>query len=90
MDTDIVRVKPLKIHKLQLFFRDGLEGVVDLDEIIEFNGVFEQIRSWNEFKKVSVNEGFGSVEWPGECDLDPIVLYNRVKAAAKSSKSISV
>lgn len=38
---DVVDVKALEGHKLELTFKDGLRAVVDMDKVIErFDGVF--------------------------------------------------
>lgn len=34
------------------------------------------------FERVAVNHESGTVEWPGEVDLDPEVLYGRYEPAS--------
>lgn len=44
MLKDIVEVEPLEEYRLRLRFEDGVTGIVDLAEIIEFIGVFEPLK----------------------------------------------
>lgn len=78
MLQDIVSVKPLDAYKLYLQFEDGTEGIVDLQKLIEFTGVFEPLRNYDYFRQVEVNPELGTVRWPNEADLDPNVLYSIV------------
>ena len=77
--SDLVRVeavKPLEGHWLRLWFTNGAVKDVDLDEALAGGGVFEPIYSDREvFEQVRVNPETRTIEWPGEVDLDPDVLY---------------
>jgi len=44
MVKDITAVKPIKDYQLHLTFEDGIEGIVDLAEIIKFSGIFELLQ----------------------------------------------
>ncbi len=78
MLKDIVEVKPLGEHRLYLRFEDGVEGEVDLDKLISFNGVFEPLRDPALFKQVSVNSDLGTICWPNGADLAPEMLYGEL------------
>jgi len=78
MFYDVVRVVPLPGYRLRLTFDDGSEGEIDLRSHISFAGVFEPLREEGEFNKVRVNSELGTIEWPNDIDLDPIVLYAAV------------
>ena len=78
MFYDITRVIPLPEYRLRLTFDDGAEGEVDLRSQLSFTGVFEPLRDESEFKKVRVNSEIGTIEWPNNVDLDPVVLYAAV------------
>ncbi len=69
-------VKPLKDYALQLRFSNGVEGIADLSEI-KRDGVFEQWNNPEFFRSVTIDSKRGTLEWPGEIDLDPYVLYAR-------------
>ncbi|MGH9929133.1 MAG: DUF2442 domain-containing protein [Pyrinomonadaceae bacterium] len=74
---DVVDVKPLDGHKLELSFSDGLKASVDLDQVIKsFEGVFAPLKDPNYFRLVTVNPEIGTIVWPNGADLCPDVLYS--------------
>jgi hypothetical protein len=79
MLKDIIEVKPLEDYRLFLRFEDGVEGVVDVAQLIPFEGVFEPLRDRTKFLEVRVNPELGTIVWPNDADLDPDVLYACVK-----------
>jgi hypothetical protein len=74
----VVAARALEPFEVWLRFDDGSEGVVDLAGVFAGGGVFEALRDPQEFRKVRVERGFGTIEWPGGVDLDPDVLYAQV------------
>ena len=78
MLKDIVKVKPLKNHRLHLEFEDGSKGEVDIRKLVKFKGVFKPLKDESFFVKVKVNPEWGTVFWPNGADLDPDVLYSMV------------
>jgi hypothetical protein len=79
---DITQVVALPEYRLRLTFDDGSEGEVDLRSQLSFTGVFEPLRDETEFKKVRVNAELGTIAWPNDVDLDPVVLYAAVTGKA--------
>ena len=75
MLKDIVEVWPLDDYRLGLRFEDGAEGVVDVAQIVRFEGVFAPLRDRAKFLEVRVNREVGTIAWPNGADLDPDVLY---------------
>jgi uncharacterized protein DUF2442 len=75
MLKDIVEVKPLDPYKLFIRFEDGVEGVVALDQIVTFEGIFARLQDPAEFRKASVHPELGVVYWPNGADLDADVLH---------------
>lgn len=75
---DIVEVRALGGYRVHLRFEDGVEGDLDLGELIEFKGIFAALRDEKEFAKVRVNPDLGTIVWPNGADLDPLILYSRV------------
>lgn len=73
---DVTEVRPLGGHRLWLRFEDGSAGELDLDEHLQFAGEFESLRDPQRFARVSVNPDLGTIEWPGELDIDPDVLWS--------------
>lgn len=78
MLKDVVSVEPLADHRLHVRFDDGIEGVVDVAQMIQFTGVFEPLRDQALFAQASVHPELGTVCWPNDADLDSDVLYAKV------------
>lgn len=79
----IIRVRPSQGHWLRLWFSDGAVKDVDLSELLAGGGVFAAIRDDRTlFEAVRVNPSSQTVEWPGDVDLDPDVLYGRAEPAS--------
>ena len=75
MLKDVIKVKALPDYHFQLTFEDGVMGIVNVSETIEFKGVFAPLREQDYFNQVRVNSDIGTICWPNEADLDPDVLY---------------
>lgn len=77
--TDLPRITdatPLHDRWIRLRFSDGVMQEVDLAPVFAGGELFAAIRDDDQvFAQVRVNEESGTVEWPGEIDLDPDVLY---------------
>ena len=79
---DIIEVRALDGHRLQLRFADGVEGVVDVSTRVPFDGVSAPLEDPEYFRLVRVNEELGTIVWPNGADLDPVVLYRLVTGEA--------
>jgi hypothetical protein len=75
MLKDVVAVKPIGGYRLWLQFEDGIEGQVDCQPLLSFTGVFAPLRAAAYFAQVRVNTELGTICWPNDADLDPLVLY---------------
>jgi hypothetical protein len=75
MLKDIVEVIPQGEYNLYLRFEDGLEGLVNMADLITFSGVFAPLLDADYFESVRVNPELGTICWPNGADLDPDVLY---------------
>jgi hypothetical protein len=82
---DIVEVSPRGGYTLHLRFEDGVEGDVDIAEVVRFSGVFAALKDRLEFAKVLVDPESGTIRWPNGADIDPVVLYARVTGATIES-----
>jgi len=79
----VTGVDPLDGFWVRLAFSDGAVKEIDLSELLAAGGVFTPIYKQREvFEQVAVNPESGTVEWPGEVDLDPEVLYGRYEPAS--------
>ncbi len=75
MLKDVVEVQPLDGYRLRLRFEDNVEGIVDISQLVKFQGVFAPLRERDFFLQVHVNAELGTICWPNDADLDPDVLY---------------
>lgn len=79
----ITAVQPLDGYWLRLTFSDGAIKDVDVSAVVLRGGVFAAVRDQREvFEQVRVNPDSRTIEWPGEVDLDPEVLYGRYEPAS--------
>ena len=78
MLKDIVKVRVLGGYNVYLKYEDGVEGEIDLADIIKFDGVFEPLKEPERFRELYLNKELGTICWPCGADLDPDVLYARI------------
>jgi hypothetical protein len=79
----VTDVEPLDGHRIRVTFNDGAIKEIDLGALLAAGGVFSSIYERRDvFEQVAVNPKSGTVEWPGEVDLDPEVLYGRYEPAS--------
>lgn len=77
---EIVSARPAGGLRLHLRFDDGVEGEVDLREVIgEFKGLLAPLMDPAYVAQVRVEPGQGTVSWPNGVDLDEVVLYCAVR-----------
>jgi hypothetical protein len=81
--VQVTRVEPMGGHWVRATFTDGAVKEIDLGEILAAGGVFAPIYEQRDvFEQVTVNTESGTIEWPGEVDLDAEVLYGRYEPAS--------
>lgn len=78
MLKDVTAVKPMADYQLWIKFEDGSEGVLSVDKMITFDGVFAPLAEQSFFEQVSVHPELGTIVWPSGADLDPVVLYSAI------------
>lgn len=78
MLVDVISVQPLDGYQLRLQFEDGVAGIVNVKELVDFTGVFEYLVDEEQFAQVSINLELGAIFWPNGADLDSDVLYSIV------------
>ena len=69
----VTQVKVLEGYRLEIFFGDGVHGVVSLSDRL-FGPVFEPLKDLKLFAQARVDE-FGVVAWPNGADLAPDAHY---------------
>jgi hypothetical protein len=75
---DVVEVSHMGGHRLRLRFDDGVEGEIDLAPRLSFHGVFAPLKDPRYFARVRVEPDGGTICWPNQADIDPVVLYSWV------------
>ena len=63
---------------LSIEFDDGIQGEIDIAQLIPFDGVFALLVDARYFARVRVNEELGTIGWPNGADLDSDLLYSRI------------
>lgn len=86
MLRDVVSVEPLANYELRVKFDDGVEGIVDVAQMVQFTGVFEPLRDPAAFAQARVHPELGTVCWPNDADLDSDVLYAKVTGKSVSER----
>ena len=74
----IIQCKAKPNYLLWIKFADGLEGEVDLSDLVG-KGVFKAWESKDFFNKVKIDTLCGTVAWGEEIDLDPLVLRQDIQ-----------
>jgi hypothetical protein len=82
---DVVEVKALKKHHLFLRFENGISGIVDIADIIPFEGIFAPLKDSRYFSKVKINSDIGTICWENGADISPCYLYSQIKAHSHAS-----
>ncbi len=74
---DVTDVIPIENRTLQLTFADGLQAVINMDDIIQsYTGIFTKLQDDDYFRQVRVSSDLGTIVWPNGADVCPDVLYS--------------
>lgn len=74
--VSVVSVEWLGGHRLRLGFDNGDVGELDLAKRFKLDGILEPLRDPAFVAKVVVDPEIGSIRWPGDLDLDSVVLHH--------------
>ena len=72
MYPSVIAVAPQDDYILDITFNNGEIGTLDMKPYLSF-GIFNRIKDYTSFEKVSV--AFDTVEWESGADLDPEFVY---------------
>ena len=78
----ITQLKVLPDYRLEVVFRDGTSGIVDLSNE-PFDGVFRPLVDPAFFGKATLDNGV--VTWPGGLDIAPDAMYYEVTASGSKT-----
>jgi Protein of unknown function (DUF2442) len=80
MMIDVIGVRPVGDHKLEIEFSDGTIGVRDFSFISEKTGpMVNPLKDSSYFARVFIEEG--ALTWPNGYDWDSLALHDEMKAA---------
>lgn len=83
---DVIGVRSLGGHKLEIEFSDGTIGVRDFTDIAEKTGpMAEPLKDASYFQRVFIEDG--ALTWPNGYDWDPIALHDEMKEAGLLRRS---
>jgi hypothetical protein len=71
----VTSVQAIGSSKVRVTFKDGIEGDVDLSDIIDTGPVFEPLRDPAYFQTVRLSRTLGTIVWPNGADVAPETLY---------------
>ena len=79
---DVIGVRVMGGHKLEIEFSDGTVGVRDFVFVREKTGLMaEPLREPDYFARVFIEDG--ALTWPNGYDWDPIALHDEMKEAGE-------
>jgi hypothetical protein len=64
MLQNVISVECLSEYRLRLRFEDGVEGIVDVAELVSCTGVFAPLKDRAYFARVRVDSETGTICWP--------------------------
>jgi len=77
---DVIGVRSLGGHKLEVEFSDGTVGVRDFSSVHDKTGsVAEPLKDRSYFARVFIEDG--ALTWPNGYDWDPIALHDEMQEA---------
>jgi hypothetical protein len=80
MMIDVIGVRPLGGHKLEVEFSNGTIGVRDFAFVVEKTGPMSRpLKDPAYFARVFIEDG--ALTWPNGYDWDPIALHDEMKEA---------
>ena len=74
----IVRVENQGVYRLKIKFQDGVEGSVDLSDMVG-KGIFSAWKDYQKFSQVFIDPQSHALAWPGGMDLAPDALYEDIQ-----------
>ena len=72
---DIISVEVVKDYVLHIAFENGVEGEVDISQVVPFEGIFAKLKDKAYFSTVFVSKDLGTIVWDNGADISPVSLY---------------
>ena len=80
MVPKVIEGRHVEGYRLWLRFEDGLEGEIDLSDILQ-GPVFAPLKDVSAFARLRVDPNWHTIVWPGDLDIAPESLRTRLEAA---------
>ena len=72
----VTRVRHVTDYRLEVSFSDGVTAEVDLrDRIVGRGGMSAPLENVKFFRRVQVDPETGTLVWPNDYDICPVLLY---------------
>ncbi len=82
----VKNVRYVSGYKLELTFKDGMTGVIDLESEL-WGEMFEPLKDLDFFKQVRVDSELDTIVWPNGVDLAPEFLYEEAMKSRQEHHS---
>lgn len=86
MEPEVVAAKPTGGYRVWLRFSDGLEGEIDLGDLL-WGPVFEPLKDEKAFAELQIDPDWGTIVWPGGADVAPESLRARLEKSKSGSRA---
>jgi hypothetical protein len=81
----LVEATPLDGYTVHVRFEDGVAADIDLAYLLDYGGVFEELRDYGQFRRLRADPEAGTIVWPNEADVAPETLYARAQKRAAAT-----
>lgn len=81
----LVEATAIHGYTVHVRFEDGAAADVDLSYLVEYGGVFEQLRDRDYFRQLRADRAAGTIVWPNEADIAPETLYAHAQRVAPAT-----
>jgi hypothetical protein len=78
----LIDAKASEGYVVHVRFDDGLTADVDLSYLLDYGGVFEELRDLEFFCRRRADAEAGTIVWPNEADIAPETLYAQAQRRA--------
>ncbi|MBN1346746.1 MAG: DUF2442 domain-containing protein [Phycisphaerae bacterium] len=77
MPKDVIDASIVGDYRVVLTFEGGEQRMIDLEELLSFDGVFRPLLDPEYFRRLRVEPDVGTIVWPNGADVCPDVLYEK-------------
>ncbi|MGA8365403.1 MAG: DUF2442 domain-containing protein [Solirubrobacteraceae bacterium] len=71
----LTEARPLDGYAVHVRFEDGTTADIDLSYLLDYGGVFEQLRDPAYFARLRADAEAGTIVWPNDADIAPETLF---------------